>query len=380
MDGAVELLKELLTIRSVNGRDDEGAVAEYLCKYFEQSGISAHIQRIDATHANVLAELEGESDGAPIFWNGHLDTVPYGDTGEWKTDPAVPERDGFLYGRGASDMKSGLAAMVYALCEYKKSGRPVPRTIRFLGTCDEEKGGIGAREILKEVPETSIGTLLIGEPTGCRLGMAQKGCLWLEIEAHGKTSHGAYPQEGCNAVEQAMALTGEIETYVRSFTHPVLGASTAQVTQISGGVAPNMTPDTCRILMDIRMTPGLTSQMVVGQAEAFAAARSVTSEEKFRVSCRIVNDRRAIEIGESHPLVKQLSKGLEKKGLPVETIGINFFTDASILVEHKLDAAVLLFGPGEAGMAHKPNERVEIEKYQKSIQVLMDLIASEVDE
>ena len=277
-------------------------------------------------------------------------------------------------------MKSGLAAMVYALCEYKKSGRPVPRTIRFLGTCDEEKGGIGAREILKEVPETSIGTLLIGEPTGCRLGVAQKGCLWLEIEAHGKTSHGAYPQEGCNAVEQAMALTGEIETYVKSFTHPVLGASTAQVTQISGGVAPNMTPDTCRILMDIRMTPGLTSQMVVGQAEAFAAARSVTSEEKFRVSCRIVNDRRAIEIGESHPLVKQLSKGLEKKGLPVETTGINFFTDASILVEHKLDAAVLLFGPGEAGMAHKPNERVEIEKYQKSIQVLMDLIASEVDE
>lgn len=120
--------------------------------------------------------------------------------------------------------------------------------------------------------------------------------------------------------------------------------------------------------------------MVVGQAEAFAAARSVTSEEKFRVSCRIVNDRRAIEIGESHPLVKQLSKELEKKGLPVETTGINFFTDASILVEHKLDAAVLLFGPGEAGMAHKPNERVEIEKYQKSIQVLMDLIASEVDE
>ena len=107
MDGAVKLLKELLTIRSVNGRDDEGAVAEYLCKYFEQSGISAHIQRIDATHANVLAELEGESDDAPIFWNGHLDTVPYGDTGEWKTDPAVPvERDGFLYGRGASDMKS----------------------------------------------------------------------------------------------------------------------------------------------------------------------------------------------------------------------------------------------------------------------------------
>ncbi|MFR4578617.1 MAG: hypothetical protein ACLT76_02230 [Clostridium fessum] len=80
MDGAVKLLKELLTIRSVNGRDDEGAVAEYLCKYFEQSGISAHIQRIDATHANVLAELEGSrmtlrSSGTGI-WTRFLTEIP----------------------------------------------------------------------------------------------------------------------------------------------------------------------------------------------------------------------------------------------------------------------------------------------------------------
>ena len=77
MDGAVKLLKELLTIRSVNGRDDEGAVAEYLCKYFEQSGISAHIQRIDATHANVLAELEGESDGEILIYKKRVGTRKY---------------------------------------------------------------------------------------------------------------------------------------------------------------------------------------------------------------------------------------------------------------------------------------------------------------
>ncbi len=381
MDKAVDFLKELLTVRSVNGQDNEGTMAEYLYKYFEQSGISAHIQRIDSTHANVIAELTGEDDENPIFWNGHLDTVPYGDIAQWETDPAVPaEEDGFIYARGASDMKSGLAAMVYALCEYHKSGRPVPRTIRFLGTCDEEKGGIGAREILKEVPETSIRTLLIGEPTGCRLGMAQKGCLWLEIEGHGKTSHGAYPGQGCNAVEQLVSLAGEIKAYVENFTHPLLGASTAQITQITGGVAPNMTPDNCRILMDIRMTPGLTSQMVVSQAEAFAAARSVRTEGKFHVNCNIVNNRRAIEIEESHPLVKNVKTCLEKEGIPAEKTGINFFTDASILAEHRTDTAVLLFGPGEADMAHKPNERVEVEKYKQCIRVLMDLIASEVDE
>lgn len=379
MDGAVELLKDLLSIRSVNGQDDEGAVAEYLCRYFEKSGIPAQIQRIDDTHANVMAELAGENQESPIFWNGHLDTVPYGNLDEWETDPAVPEeKDGFLYGRGASDMKSGLAAMVYALCEYKKSGCPILRTIRFLGTCDEEKGGIGAREILKRVPESSFETLLIGEPTGCRMGVAQKGCLWLEIEAHGKTSHGAYPQEGCNAVEQAMGLAKEVEAYVSTFSHPILGTSTAQVTKIDGGVAPNMTPDICRILMDIRMTPGLTSQMVVGQAKAFAAARTVASEETFHAVCRIRNNRRAIEILDTHPLVKQLAESLQKEKLPARKTGINFFTDASVLVEHKMDAAVLLFGPGEPGMAHKPNERVDLQLYQKSIRVLMDMIASEV--
>lgn len=381
MDGAVKFLYDLLTIKSVNGQDDEGKVADFLCNYFEKSGISAYVQHIDGTHANVLAELTGEDDEYPIFWNGHLDTVPYGDTAMWDTDPAVPEeKDGFIYARGASDMKSGLAAMVYALCEYHKSGRPVPRTIRFLGTCDEEKGGIGAREILKVVPETSIGTLLIGEPTGCRLGMAQKGCLWLEIEAHGKTSHGAYPEQGCNAVEHLMSLAVQIKDYVNKFTHPLLGASTAQVTQVSGGVAPNMTPDSCRILMDIRMTPGLTSQMIISQAEAFAAACSVKTRSQFHIKCHAVNSRRAIEIEETHPLVKKLSFCLEKEGIPVKKTGINFFTDASILAEHKKETAVLLFGPGEADMAHKPNERVEIVKYEQCIRVLMNLIASEVDE
>ena len=177
MDGAVKLLKELLTIRSVNGRDDEGAV-QNICASISNNREFLHIYSGLTRHMPMCwRSLRRGVDDAPIFWNGHLDTVPYGDTGEWKTDPAVPvERDGFLYGRGASDMKSGLAAMVYALCEYKKSGRPCRVRVHFLGTCDEERAA-SRQEILKEVPETSIGTLLIGEPTGCRLGVAQKGCL-----------------------------------------------------------------------------------------------------------------------------------------------------------------------------------------------------------
>ena len=115
MKDAVDFLKELLAVPSVNGRDDEGRAAEFLCGFFRGAGLEARVQRIDETHANVLAVLEGEDKAGDFVWNGHLDTVPYGKTEEWASDPAIPcERDGFLYARGASDMKGGLAAMAYA--------------------------------------------------------------------------------------------------------------------------------------------------------------------------------------------------------------------------------------------------------------------------
>ena len=176
MKDAVDFLKELLAVPSVNGRDDEGRAAEFLCGFFRGAGLEARVQRIDETHANVLAVLEGEDKAGDFVWNGHLDTVPYGKTEEWASDPAIPcERDGFLYARGASDMKGGLAAMAYALCAYKRSGKRVPVTIRFIGTCDEEKGGLGAEAVLKEQLLGRPRGLLIGEPTGGLAGVAQMG-------------------------------------------------------------------------------------------------------------------------------------------------------------------------------------------------------------
>jgi len=377
MKEAVQLLKDLLAIPSVNGRDDEGKMAEYLCEYFKAAGLASFVQRLDETHANVIAVLEGGEENPPVLWNGHLDTVPYGERAEWESDPAVPaERDGFLYARGASDMKSGLAAMVYALCACKKSGARVPRTIRFIGTCDEEKNGLGARGILKEGLLGSAAELLIGEPTGCRMGVAQKGCLWLEMEVSGRTSHGAYPEEGCNAVEEAAALAGDIRDYVTSYIHPVLGASTAQITQIQGGVAPNMTPDACTLLMDIRMVPGLTKDMILAEAKRLAEERGRLAKGLFRAEFHVKNDRRAIETAPEHSFAERLSRCIEKNGLKTELTGINYFTDASILAADAPEKAVLLFGPGEPGMAHKPNERVELARYEKAIEILMDFIAA----
>ena len=232
---AVDLLKQVLEIPSVNSKDEEGAVAEFLARYFQEHGVEASVQRIDATHANVIAFVPGIDETRTVIWNGHLDTVPYGNVDEWDTDPSkAVEKDGKLFARGTSDMKSGLTAMVYALCHL--DGKPACN-IQFLGTCDEEKNGLGAEMVLKESKMADAEWMLVGEPTGMKLGVAQKGCLWLEICINGKTGHGAYPKEGANAVACAVRIANAVQEYVEQFEHELLGASTAQITMIQGGVA-----------------------------------------------------------------------------------------------------------------------------------------------
>ena len=303
-----------------------------------------------------------------MIWNGHLDTVPYGSLKEWQTDPAkTKELDGKLYARGSSDMKSGLAAMAYALCHL--DGEPACN-IQFLGTCDEEKGGLGAEMALKDGKMVDGKWILVGEPTGMRLGIAQKGCLWLEISAKGFTSHGAYPKEGANAVSCAVRIADQVKAFVEQTEHSLLGSSTAQITMIDGGVANNMTPDQCRVVMDIRMVPGLTSEQVVAKAKE-TLAQLQKEDPRFDASFCALNDRRAIEIDAGHPMTEGLGRQIKEAGYEGALLGLNFFTDASVL-DRKGERDILLFGPGEPSMAHQPNEYVEIKKYEDAIRILQN--------
>lgn len=367
---AVEFLKQLLEIPSVNGSDDERRMAEYLAGYFQEHGIHADVQYLDNAHANVIAFIPGQDPSRTMIWNGHLDTVPCGSREEWVSEPLkAAERDGKIYARGASDMKSGLAAMVYALCH--APGKPA-YNIQFLGTCDEEKDGRGAEGILREKRMEEAECLLIGEPTGMRLGTAQKGCLWLEMNLKGKTSHGAYPGEGVSAIHHGVHMAGKLGDYVENWSSELLGRATAQVTMIEGGVAWNMTADTCRICMDIRMVPGLTTQMVLQQAELLLLEEQKTApglEADFRVQ----NDRRAIEIEKDHPMPSALRKIIRAHGYDGDEVGICFFTDASVL-DREGEKKILLFGPGDPSMAHKPNEYVIIKKYEDAILILQELM------
>lgn len=372
---SIALLKEILAISSVNGADNEGGVAEFIANYLKEKHIDAFVQQIDETHANIIAKLEGKSSET-VVWNGHLDTVPYGNTEEWNTDPSIPvEKNGRIYARGASDMKSGLAAMVYLLGEIGESGEKPEQTILFLGTCDEEKSGLGAEKILEEIDLSSGSLLLIGEPTGCKLGVGQKGCIWAQLNISGKTSHGAYPEEGYNAVEYGMKIVCRIKKWVTEYEHRVLGTATAQVTMIRGGIAPNMTPDFAEILLDIRTVPGISAEDVEKKIKKICREEVEETNGEVKFEVQIKNARRAIEIAEEERWLKEFKAYLKQNGAETEEIGINYFTDASILTKKESEIPVLLFGPGEPKLAHKPNEFVELEKYEKYIEILGEIFS-----
>lgn len=367
--GALDLLKTVLAIPSVNGEHDEGAVADYLAAYLRRCGVEAQVNRIDERRANLVAFIAGKDSAVTELWNGHMDTVPYGSLEQWETDPGVPvESEGRLYARGASDMKSGLCAMVYALSHLP--GKPA-HNIRFLASCDEERNGLGAELAVREGLVDGCDFMLIGEPTGMRPGIAHKGCLWLKISVTGKTSHGAYPKDGVNAIHYLYMLAQDIIRYVESFVHPLLGSSTAQIDQICGGIAPNMTADSCEAVLDIRMIPGLTADMVLAHASGQLALYQAEASA-LRAVFTLLNHRRAFEIDEEDKTVVSMVRLLQTHGYAGSALGINFFTDASVLARTALDKRVLLFGPGEPAMAHQPNEYVELKQYLDAIEILKE--------
>lgn len=365
-----EFLNEVLSIPTVNGVDDEGKLAWFLADYLKSCGVSAAVREIGPRHANVVGVLEGKTK-EKVLWNGHLDTVPYGKLSEWNSQPEQPvKKCGCIYARGASDMKSGLAAMAYTLGQMKLRGHVPRQTIYFLGTCDEEKGGAGAEQAVRESLMEDVSLLLVGEPTDCRIGIAQKGCVWLKLQVHGRTSHGAYPEQGVNAVEYGLAFFQELKERMAAYRHELLGSPTVQITSISGGVAPNMTPDEAELMLDIRVVPGMDAEQILKWSQEIRETLTSQNGGRLRIELRLENYRKALETDRRQPWVGKMERALRRETGSVSYAGVRFFTDASVLTRKRDDVPVLIMGPGQDSLAHKPNEYVEIKKYLQYIRLL----------
>jgi succinyl-diaminopimelate desuccinylase len=357
---AVALTRDLVRIRSINPPGDEADCALLLARLLENGGFSVTAHSFAPGRTSIIATLSGA--GEPICFTGHLDTVPLGGA-PWERDPLGAEPDGDrLFGRGTSDMKSGVAAMALsALALAKLPGRRAGLVLIF--TAGEETGCDGARylpQLNGVLPKASA--LLVGEPTGNYPLIGHKGALWLKAAFHGVTAHGSMPELGENAVyKAARGVLRLAEHRIEADRHNHLGAPSINVGSLHGGINVNSVPDAAAVEIDIRTLPGQSNDAI--RREVTAVLGEGASVSSMVDVCAVASNPQNEWISDVFDLYERAS------GQRVDPRGAPFFTDASVLVPAMGDIPALILGPGESAMAHRTNEYCLASKIELAVEL-----------
>lgn len=259
--------------------------------------------------------------------------------------------------------------MFTALCQLAESpARPAETEIIFAGLVDEEHAQAGSRALAASGLAASLA--IVGEPTLLQAVTAHKGSLWFQVETRGKAAHGATPYLGKNAVHTMARVVDFLETDyaadLRKRKHPLLGAGTVNVGQISGGTQPNIVPDVCEILIDRRTLPGETLASVKREMAALFRRRKLSAsiEDVKLASCL------PLETDPSLPWVKQLLRCVGQ----ARPAGVRYFCDASVLARAGIPSVV--FGPGDIAQAHTADEWISLSSLEKAEALLRRFLLS----
>lgn len=369
MSEAMNFLKELINTNSVNPPGNEEEIAKIIAKKLKENGIESTLRSLGPNRAYLVARLKGKGTKKSLVLSGHMDTVPTGDI-PWEHEPFdAKEVNGCLYGRGTSDMKSGLAALAMAMIEIAKAKVTLEGDLVLAATAGEEVDCLGAKAMIEDGVLKDAGAMIIGEPSNGEIFVCHKGALWVEIVSYGKTAHGSMPDQGINAIDKMNVFINALYSKFK-FKYKedaMLGAPTINLGTISGGVRTNVVPDMCRLQIDIRTVPGQNHQEILADIKKLLKEIEGTSDAKFDLN--ILNNLVAVGTSVEDPLIKiALSTASELFNREYKPKGVRYYTDASTFVPglgNKLP--VLFYGPGNETMAHKPNEYVETSKYLDSI-------------
>lgn len=358
MDVARQLLRDLVAINSVNpslvpGAPGEADAAACVAAALRAVGLDVTITEVAPGRPNVVGVLEGAQPGPSLLLCGHLDTVGV----EGMDDPFTPiERDGRLFGRGAQDMKSGLAASVGAAQVLAAEGLGRGRVI-VAGVCDEEYASLGAEALVRDWRADGA---VITEPTDLSVAVAHKGFAWLELETFGKAAHGSRPDEGRDAILAMGRVLGVLERFDQELrarpTHPRLGSGSLHASTIHGGTEASMYPAHCRLFMERRTLPGEDGARALHEVEQMLAVL-LRNDPTFRADVRLVVERPGYDLDERAELVQQLVVAGRARGLEARITGMTYWTDAAILGAAGIPTVI--FGPRGAGL-HSAVEYVEL--------------------
>jgi len=357
MDPTLKLLRDLVALDSVNpslvpGAAGEGAVAEAVAAEMRGFGLDVTVDEVRPGRPNVVGVVDGRAPGRTLMFCGHLDTVGV-DGMARPFDPV--EREGRLYGRGAQDMKGGVAAMIgaaRALAGSLARGRVVVAAV-----ADEEYGSIGADAL---VETWTADAAVVTEPTDLQIAVGHKGFSWIEIETRGRAAHGSRPRDGRDAILRMGRVLARLERLDRDLQsrppHPVMGTGSLHASLIGGGRELSSYPDRCTLQMERRTIAGEPDGLPLD--EVLAILSDLRAEDAaFEASAKAMFGRPPYEIPRDHALTLALADVLRRSGREPVMTGMTFWTDAAVLGHAGIPS--LLFGPAGAGL-HGVEEYVEI--------------------
>jgi acetylornithine deacetylase/succinyl-diaminopimelate desuccinylase family protein len=351
--------------------DQEKEVAEFIAGKMKAEGIETELQIVEGKRPNVLSTIRGDRNGKSVTFNGHIDSIPPFDM----TEPFSGRIDGDqMYGRGTSDMKSGIIAMAYAMIAIKRSGYRPPGDVVLSAVVGEEYGSFGATHYVKHSKLTDYG--VCGEPTGLKIATAQKGLHWFEFNVPGRRIHSSVSSQGINALKrlnQLMTLINEkLEPALKKRTHHLLGSSLVNLGKVWGGEQPNVVPGEAHLQIERRYIPGETLKSVMAELDDIVAECNkgydgypITYDS---MPYSLLVTKTPMDIPVEHPVVQAaLSAGKLVLGAKPEIFGAPFWGDAGVLSD--AGVTTILFGPGEVSDAHTANEHVSLANVYKAAKI-----------
>lgn len=382
-DALVDLTRSLVERPSENPPGNEAAVATVLEERLDDSPVPFEVERYDVEpgRPNVVASA-GDSDGGSVLFTGHTDVVP-ADTGDWSGDPyRLCRMDDRIVGRGTADMKGALAAKLLAAEAYLSDSSGSGGEVVLAFVCDEEHDGLGTRSIVERGIRADCA--VIGEPTQLQVCVAQKGVVRYRISVHGESAHTGAPERGLNAISGLDRLVRRLERFhderQRETSHPLLTPETVTVTEIEGGIAPNVVPDSARLTIDWRFLPGgpTASEWFDGRIGEIVSELTVRGQS-LDVSVERLVFARGAELDPEHELVDAVVGSAVDAGVESRPVGFNAATDARFLI-HDAGVPTVLFGPGSIEEdAHTVDESVDIDDLVSTAETYQNLLERVLD-
>lgn len=363
---AVELTRQLVRFETVNPINPEQGCVEYVGNLLAEHGFEISYHEFAPGRPSLIARIGGSESKPPLCFTGHLDTVPLGHK-EWSVSPFNGDIvDGKLYGRGTSDMKSGVAAFVAAVVELADELAKGPGVVLVI-TAGEETGCEGAAHMANlDGVLGKAGAIVVAEPTSNYPFVGHKGALWINAQTDGVTAHGSMPELGVNAIYKASKAVNKLEEFDFKVTeHPVMGPPTLNVGTIEGGINVNSVPNRAKIGVDIRTIPSQKNDAVLGDLTTYLGNEVTLSP--------LVN-LEGVWTAPENPWIQSVFSLMEKVlEQPIEHKTATYFTDASVLTPVYDFAPTIILGPGEAVMAHQTDEYCYVARIPQAVEIYKEL-------